>query len=83
MALCYVAKGIFDSFSTEDLMPWDIAAGAILVSEAGGFVTLIDGKPFDPMHGSIIVAGTPELAARILEYAREADANELRILRTV
>lgn len=79
MALCYVAKGIIDCFTTEYLKPWDVAAGGIIISEAGGSITLINGEPFDPMHGSIIASGTHELSSRVLEYIREADANALSI----
>jgi len=41
--LAYVAAGRFDGFWESGLQPWDIAAGLILVREAGGFVTEIDG----------------------------------------
>ncbi|HEY9343786.1 MAG TPA: inositol monophosphatase family protein [Inquilinus sp.] len=42
--LAYVAAGRFDGFWETGLNPWDIAAGIVLVQEAGGFVTDIDGK---------------------------------------
>ncbi len=41
--LAYVAAGRFDGFWEFDLHPWDVAAGMLLVSEAGGAVTRIDG----------------------------------------
>ncbi len=44
--LAYVACGRFDGFWELKLKPWDIAAGALLVSEAGGRVTDFDGGPF-------------------------------------
>lgn len=44
--LCYVAAGRMDGFWERDLKPWDIAAGALIVSEAGGRVTMMDGTPF-------------------------------------
>ena len=37
--LCYVAKGIFDGFYECNLKPWDVAAGILLITEAGGKVT--------------------------------------------
>ena len=52
--LAYVARGIFDGFWEIGLMPWDMAAGALLVAEAGGVVTRIDGGPFDHMRGDIV-----------------------------
>jgi myo-inositol-1(or 4)-monophosphatase len=46
--LCYVACGRFDGFWELKLKPWDVAAGAIIIEEAGGRVTDFDGRPFDP-----------------------------------
>ncbi len=42
--LCYVAAGRFDAFWEQTLQPWDVAAGALIVSESGGQVTTIDGR---------------------------------------
>ena len=44
--LCYVAAGRIDGFWESDLKPWDIAGGSLIVSEAGGRVTKMDGAPF-------------------------------------
>ena len=41
--LCYVANGRFDAFWERGLHSWDIAAGSLIVREAGGFVTDCDG----------------------------------------
>ena len=43
--LCYVAAGRMDGFWEADLKPWDIAGGALIVAEAGGRVTNMDGAP--------------------------------------
>ena len=45
--LAYVACGRFEGFWEEGLRPWDVAAGKLLVEEAGGRVTRNDGTPFD------------------------------------
>ncbi len=45
--LCYVAAGRLDGFWERPLQPWDVAAGALIVSEAGGTVTALEGGPFD------------------------------------
>ena len=45
--LAYVACARFDGFYEEGLRPWDVAAGVLLVEEAGGRVTHYDGQPFD------------------------------------
>jgi myo-inositol-1(or 4)-monophosphatase len=44
--LCYVAAGRMDGFWESDLKPWDIAGGALIVAEAGGRITNMDGSPF-------------------------------------
>lgn len=43
--LCYVACGRFDGFWELSLNPWDVAAGSLIVQEAGGSVSLFDGSP--------------------------------------
>ena len=44
--LCYLAVGRFDGFWEINLSPWDIAAGSLLVKEAGGELTDFSGEPF-------------------------------------
>ena len=44
--LCYIAAGRMDGFWERDLKPWDIAAGALIVAEAGGRMTNMDGHAF-------------------------------------
>ncbi len=46
MDLAYVASGKFDGFWEIDLKPWDVAAGILLVREAGGMVTRFDGAEY-------------------------------------
>lgn len=52
--LCYVAAGRMDGFWEADLKPWDIAAGALIVAEAGGRVTELNGAPFQSRGGSVL-----------------------------
>jgi myo-inositol-1(or 4)-monophosphatase len=54
--LCYVAAGRLDGFYELKLNPWDISAGALLVEEAGGRVTNLDGGPFSSRGGSVIAS---------------------------
>ncbi len=44
--LCYVAASRFDGFWELNLAPWDMAAGSLIVAEAGGTVTAFNGEPF-------------------------------------
>ena len=60
--LAWVAAGRFDGYWELGVKPWDIAAGALLVREAGGFVGgLTDGE--DPRESGNIIAATPGLLA--------------------
>jgi len=45
--MCLVASGVFDAYYEESLNPWDWAAGALIVHEAGGRVTDFEGRPFE------------------------------------
>jgi myo-inositol-1(or 4)-monophosphatase len=46
--LGYVAAGRFEAFWEEQLHPWDVAAGNLIVTEAGGQITNFSNQPFDP-----------------------------------
>ena len=54
--LGYVAAGRFDGFWEQHLKPWDVAAGALVVSEAGGRITGMDGAPFDARAGHLVAS---------------------------
>ena len=56
--LCYVAAGRFDGFWEQRLHPWDMAAGALLVKEAGGSVSTLRGGRFSSREGSIVASNT-------------------------
>ena len=64
--LCYVAAGLFDGFWELKLAPWDVAAGTLIVREAGGLVTGLGGEQQVIRHGSI-VAGNPSIHRWLLE----------------
>ena len=52
--MCYVAAGRMDGFWETDLKPWDVAGGALVVAEAGGRVTNMDGTPFRSRGGHVL-----------------------------
>ena len=56
--LCYVASGSFDAFWEQGLKPWDMAAGVVILREAGGMVSGIDGTPFDLYRGDILASNS-------------------------
>lgn len=72
--LCYVAAGRFDGFWEMHLGPWDIAAGALIVAEAGGRVTATDGGPFSSRKGNVIASNGPlhdQLLGEIVAFQRD------------
>lgn len=60
--LAYIAAGRFDIFFEDGLSPWDIAAGALLVQEAGGEISAFGGGPFELARGEIMAANSELLA---------------------
>lgn len=71
--LCYVAAGRFEGFWERDLNAWDVAAGALIVKEAGGFVTDINGGK-DYVYGRSIVAGNQAIQAELLKKLQKCNA---------
>jgi myo-inositol-1(or 4)-monophosphatase len=54
--LCYVAAGRFDGYWESKIQPWDVAAGALIVSEAGGRVSTVGGDSFRSRAGSVLAS---------------------------
>jgi myo-inositol-1(or 4)-monophosphatase len=69
--LCYVASGRFDGFWELKLKPWDVAAGSLIVSEAGGMVSDFSGTRFS-IHDDEIVASNGRIHGRLVEILQEA-----------
>ncbi|MBI2843070.1 MAG: inositol monophosphatase [Armatimonadetes bacterium] len=67
LATAYVAAGRFDAFIQGGLNPWDVAAGIVLVEEAGGLATDLTGRPIDLTRPETdILAANPALHNRLL-----------------
>lgn len=64
--LCYLAMGRFDGFWEGSLSPWDVAAGSLIVREAGGVITDYAGGPFR-LDGRQICAAGAALHPRLLD----------------
>lgn len=67
--LAYVACGRLDAFVEDGLNPWDVAAGILLVTEAGGCVTQFDGKPVCMELGEIMATNErllPDLIQKLI-----------------
>ena len=61
LSLAYVAAGRIDAFWSSSLKPWDMAAGALLVREAGGSVSRLDGAPLNLDEPDIVAANATAL----------------------
>lgn len=70
--LCYVAAGRLDGYCERPVQPWDLAAGALLVQEAGGQVTDLAGGPLDIYRGEI-AATNGRIHAELLAAIAGAD----------
>jgi len=73
--LSNVGCGRFDAFWELTLAPWDVAAGMLMVQEAGGIVTDLEGNPARPVGGAF-VAGNPAMHAWLLQTVRRANMSK-------
>jgi len=67
--MAYVACGRFDGFWEEGLNPWDVAAGKLLIEEAGGVITYYDGSPFS-IYKPPLCASNGRIHSQMLEVLR-------------
>lgn len=72
--LAWTAAGVFDGYFEQSLGTWDVAAGGLIVREAGGVVTDWQGDDRAWIRSGDIVAGPPAVHARILEITTAAAA---------
>ncbi len=71
--MAYVACGRFDAYWEQAVCAWDIAAGVVIVEEAGGIVTDTLGRPLDLDNGTVLVS-TPQLQQELLAALARTDA---------
>ena len=64
--LCYVAAGYTDGFFETGLSPWDVAAGSLMITEAGGLVGNFTGDA-DYLYQREVVAGNPKIYAQLVQ----------------
>jgi len=65
--LAHVASGALDAFWATQIHAWDVAAGVLLIREAGGIVTGRDGGEFDLWNPHFVAAGSPQLHRELLD----------------
>ena len=68
--MCYVASGRLDAYWATGTSAWDIAAGVLLVTEAGGTVSDLSGDAFDLSRPHPLATGTPALNAELAAILR-------------
>jgi len=73
--LCWTAQGVFDGFWEHRLSPWDIAAGALIVEEAGGLCTDFSGTRTFLESGNILGA-PPAIHRQLLAILQETNSRE-------
>ena len=64
--LCYVAAGWYDAFFETGLQPWDVAAGSLMVSEAGGLIGNFSGDA-DYLYQREVLAGNPKIFGQLVK----------------
>jgi myo-inositol-1(or 4)-monophosphatase len=80
--LAYVAAGVYDGFFELRLSPWDVAAGALLVEEAGGALCDFDGGAGALASGNVL-AGAPGVLRELVRAAAASGASEAALDRLV
>jgi myo-inositol-1(or 4)-monophosphatase len=64
--LCYVAAGWYDGFFETGLSPWDVAAGSLMITEAGGLIGNFTGES-DFLYQREVVAGCPKIYGQLVQ----------------
>jgi myo-inositol-1(or 4)-monophosphatase len=64
--LCYVAAGYYDGFFETGLNPWDVAAGSLIITEAGGLIGNFTGES-DYLFQREVVAGNPKVYGQLVQ----------------
>ena len=64
--LCYVAAGYYDGFFETGLQPWDVAAGSLIITEAGGLIGNFTGES-DYLYQREVVAGNPKVYGQLVQ----------------
>jgi myo-inositol-1(or 4)-monophosphatase len=69
--LAYVACGRIDAFWSTSLKPWDVAAGFLIVAEAGGGITMTDGAPFDLNVPDLLASNGSAIHSQLIDLLTE------------
>jgi myo-inositol-1(or 4)-monophosphatase len=69
--LCHVARGSLEGYYEMNLKPWDVAAGMVILTEAGGEISNQNGERYDPFADRIIVASNGKIHGELIGYLRD------------
>ena len=78
LVLCAVAAGRLEGFCERRIKPWDVAAGSLIVAEAGGRVSDFDGDPAESLEPVDLVATNGRIHAELIEALRAPDEEAVR-----
>jgi myo-inositol-1(or 4)-monophosphatase len=67
LEMARISSGIIDSFYNPGAKIWDVAAGVLIVKQAGGVVTDIDGSPYHPDAAGILASSNPKLHEKLIK----------------
>ncbi|XP_047358035.1 inositol monophosphatase 2-like [Vespa velutina] len=74
LSLCYVAMGAIEGYHSDNLMPWDIAAGVLIIQEAGGTVIDTNGGELKIIAPKIVAVGNTKLGNDLVKLIKHADS---------
>ncbi|XP_076632870.1 uncharacterized protein LOC143347528 [Colletes latitarsis] len=78
LSMAYIAKGALDCMQVDGLQPWDVAAGLLLIREAGGTVLDTKVNEYDFMKPNTIAAGSDKLASQVKQLLIDTDLKTMR-----
>ncbi len=65
--MCYLAAGRLDGYWAASVSAWDVAAGVLMLQEAGGVISALDGQPFDVWNPNLVAAANPTLHESMID----------------
>ncbi|KYN01588.1 Inositol monophosphatase 1, partial [Cyphomyrmex costatus] len=77
LTLCYVAMGAVEAYHIEGIDAWDVAAGKLIIEEAGGVVIDTDGGELNLMTPRVIAACNQQIAQQLVDLIKKADCEIL------
>ncbi|KAK2580890.1 hypothetical protein KPH14_005960 [Odynerus spinipes] len=77
LTLCYVAMGAVEAYHIEGIDAWDVAAGKLIIEEAGGIVIDTNGSELDLMTPKVIAACNRSIAEQLVKLFKEADLKSI------